>query len=481
MIAELTAYKEYKPTGSKWLGEIPKHWGLHSLRNLTQARSERNHPELKLLSVERERGVIVRDREKATNHNFIPDDLSNYKVARQGDLVINKMKAWQGSMGIAPCEGIVSPAYFVFRFKLADRAFAHRLLRSKPYVAHFAAASDGVRIGQWDLSIAGMRNIPIIVPPPDEQELIVRFLDWSSVRLGKAIAAKRKVIGLLEEQKQAIIHRAVTRGLDDSVPLKPSGLDWLGDVPCYLRMVPLKAVCHIQSGVTLGKHYGNEQLSEYAYLRVANVQAGRLDLNKVLRLRLPKRDAQRSLLQYGDLLMTEGGDPDKLGRGCIWRNEIEPCIHQNHIFAVRPNPDKVVADFLEITLATRYARNYFIRTAKQTTNLASTNRTTIGAFRLLLPNTLGEQHVIVEAVRQKLEPVDASITRFTQEILLLQEYRTRLIADVVTGKLDVREFARTLPADIAEEAAELASSELGDDEFSDTDDELADELAGEPA
>jgi type I restriction enzyme, S subunit len=245
VIAELAKYERYKPTGSKWLGEIPSHWELHSLRNLTQSRSERNRPELTLLSVEREKGVIVRDREKASNHNFIPDDLSNYKVAKEGDLVINKMKAWQGSMGIAPCDGIVSPAYYVFSFRFADRAFAHRLLRSKPYVAHFAAASDGVRIGQWDLSIPGMRNIPIIVPPPDEQVLIVRFLDWASVRLGKAIAAKRKVIGLLEEQKQAIIHRAVTRGLDDSVPLKPSGLEWLGYVPEHWHVKRIKYLMRV--------------------------------------------------------------------------------------------------------------------------------------------------------------------------------------------------------------------------------------------
>ena len=306
--------------------------------------------------------------------------------------------------------------------------------------------------------------------PPDEQALIVRFLDWASVRLGKAIAAKRKVIGLLEEQKQAIIHRAVTRGLDENVPLKPSGLGWLGDMPIYADLVPLKAVCKIQSGVTLGKRYANEQMTEFAYLRVANVQSGRLDLAKVHTLKLPKRDAERSLLQYGDLLMTEGGDPDKLGRGCIWRNEIEPCIHQNHLFAVRPDLRSVVPDYLEVFLASQYARNYFIRTAKQTTNLASTNRTTIGTFRLVLPKC-DMQQSIVDGIRQALAPVHGSIERFEKEITLLREYQTRLISDVVTGKLDVREVARSLPADVSEEAAELAATETLDEDFA-TDDEL---------
>ncbi len=165
------------------------------------------------------------------NHNVIPEDLSNYKVARAGNLVVNKMKAWQGSMGIAPCDGIVSPAYFVFDFAIADRAFGQALLRSKPYVWHFGQASDGVRVGQWDLTIAGMRQIPVLAPPPAEQAAIVRFLGWANGRLERAIRAKRRVIALLTEQKQAIIHRAVTRGLNPFVPFKPSGIPWLGDIP----------------------------------------------------------------------------------------------------------------------------------------------------------------------------------------------------------------------------------------------------------
>ncbi len=140
---------------------VPKHWEIRNLRTLIRRRTERNGCELPLLSVAREKGVFVRSMSGVDeNHNVIPEDLSNYKVARAGDLVINKMKAWQGSMGIAPCDGIVSPAYFVFHFDIENRAFGQALLRSKPYVAHFRQASDGVRIGQWDLTVPGMRQIP---------------------------------------------------------------------------------------------------------------------------------------------------------------------------------------------------------------------------------------------------------------------------------------------------------------------------------
>ena len=196
MIADLKPYSLYKASGSRWLGEVPSHWVVHNLRTLITRRNERNRPDLPLLSVAREKGVFARSLTDANeNHNVIPEDLSNYKVTRAGNLVINKMKAWQGSMGIAPCDGIVSPAYFVFDFGITNRAFGQALLRSKPYVAHFGQASDGVRVGQWDLTIAGMRQIPVLVPSLDEQAAIVRFLDHANHRLEKAIRANLKGLG----------------------------------------------------------------------------------------------------------------------------------------------------------------------------------------------------------------------------------------------------------------------------------------------
>jgi type I restriction enzyme, S subunit len=143
MIANRKPYPKYKESGSPWLGAVPINWEIRNLRTLIRPRNERNRSDLPLLSVAREKGVFVRSLTDADeNHNVIPDDLSNYKVARAGALVINKMKAWQGSMGIAPCDGIVSPAYFVFDFGISSRAFGQVLLRSKPYVAHFAQASE---------------------------------------------------------------------------------------------------------------------------------------------------------------------------------------------------------------------------------------------------------------------------------------------------------------------------------------------------
>ncbi len=303
----------------------------------------------------------------------------------------------------------------------------------------------------------------IFIPRPDEQAAIVRFLDHASGRIERAIRAKKKLIALLNEQKQAIIHRAVTRGLDPTVPFRPSGIPWLGDIPEHWEFVPLKSLCTIQSGVTLGKSYLGEHLTEFPYLRVANVQSGRLNLKNVKTLRLPLQEAKRSMLQVGDVLMTEGGDPDKLGRGCIWNGEVSRCLHQNHVFAVRPFLARLSPQFLAALLGSHYAKVYFLRTAKQTTNLASTNKTTIGQFRVLLPS-IDEQDAILRGLDVVLNPITLATSRAEREIGLLREYRTRLIADVVTGKLDVREAAAKLPEQAADAEAISSGEDMDDDD-----------------
>lgn len=221
---------------------------------------------------------------------------------------------------------------------------------------------------------------------------------------------------------------------------------------------PLKSVCFIQSGITLGKAYLAQSLSEYPYLRVANVQAGRLNLDVVKIVAVPPTEAARFMLKAGDVLMTEGGDPDKLGRGCVWKGQIEPCLHQNHVFAVRPNPRKLAPEYLSAILSSKCAKDYFLLTAKQTTNLASTNRTTIGGFRIPLPD-VEEQIRLLHDLRAAIGPIDEAVVQANREIALLSEYRTRLIADVVTGKLDVRNLQ--IPVEeIAELAEPLEPAEL---------------------
>lgn len=211
----LTADAPMKYSGVKWLGDIPAHWKITKLRQILHPVSEKNHPEFPLLSVVREQGVILRDVEdKEANHNFIPDDLSGYKVVRKGQFAMNKMKAWQGSYGVSDYIGIVSPAYFVFDIAFENLEYFHYAIRSKVYVNFFAQASDGIRVGQWDLQMDKMKEIPFIVPPADEQIAIVKYIKKALPRYDAAIEKLTEEVAVLEEYKNKIIADTVTGKID---------------------------------------------------------------------------------------------------------------------------------------------------------------------------------------------------------------------------------------------------------------------------
>ena len=441
MIADLKPYAEYKDSGSRWLSYVPSHWEVQNLRTLIRSRNERNRADLPLLSVAREKGVFVRSlTDPDENHNVIPEDLRNYKVARAGNLVINKMKAWQGSMGIAPIDGIVSPAYYVYDFAISNRAFGQTLLRSKPYVAHFGQASDGVRVGQWDLTISGMRAIPVLVPPTAEQAAIVRFLGWANARLERATRAKRKVIALLNEQKLAIIHRAVTRGLDPSVPLKSSGIPWLGDIPKHWELTPNRAHLRIRK-LLVGEGHSEYQLLS---LTKRGVIVRDLSENK------GKFSADMGTSQevrVGDLVFCLFDVPET-------PRTVGLSSHSGMItgaYKVMECADPQIARFLEAFYIAMDNR-------KLLSPLYSGLRNTIPKERFLGAKTPlpppHERGAILEYIERKTNALDEPVDRMVREIAVIQEYRTRLVADVVTGKLDVRQAAARLPGEAASGAAD---------------------------
>ena len=201
-----------KDSGVEWIGEVPEEWEITKLGLCLMPVSIKNRADLPLLSVVREKGVVLRDVEnKEANHNFIPDDLSNYKVVEKGQFAMNKMKAWQGSYGVSQYTGIVSPAYYVFKLRNIEPDFFHIAIRSKStYVPFFIQASDGVRIGQWDLSKTRMKEIPFYVPPKNEQKEIVEYINESNFKIDEAIDLQQQQIEKLKEYKATIIDSVVT-------------------------------------------------------------------------------------------------------------------------------------------------------------------------------------------------------------------------------------------------------------------------------
>lgn len=430
----LRPYPAMRDSGVPWLGEVPEHWEVRKLRALLDRVTERNRPDLPLLSVVREKGVIKRDiTSHDDNHNFIPDDLCNYKVVQAGQFAMNKMKAWQGSYGISPHDGIVSPAYFVFDLRKAVGRFFHTAIRSRAYVPFFTQSSDGVRIGQWDLAQARMREIPFFVPSATEQAAIVRFTDYMDRRIRKYVRAKQKLIKLLEEHMQAIIHRAVTRGLDLNVRLKPSGVEWLGDVPEHWDVKRCRYIFHEVDDRSVD---GSEE--HLSMSQKLGLVPSYLVENRTL---ISESYAGGKLCKVGDLVLNRL----KAHLGVFALAQYAGVISPDYT-VLRP-VDPVGAEYFERVLRSPACRGE-LRTRAKGIVEGFWRLYTDDFYDINLPcPPCEERNAIIKNIRMATTEIDKGISGAKREITLLREYRSRLIADVVTGKLDVREAAVKLPAE----------------------------------
>lgn len=410
---------------------------------LTQL-SLRNRPDLPLLSVARERGVFVRTSDD-DNHNVVPDDLTTYKVTQRGNLVINKMKAWQGSMGIAPVDGVVSPAYFVYDLAIDNLAYAHLLLRSKPYVAQYAAASDGVRVGQWDLVDARFRRIAVALPPIREQEAIVRYLAHAHRRLEEAIATKRKLIALHEEEAQVIIAELLTGGAGNA-----ARSDGLRVIPSSWRYVSTGRICTISTGVE---------------------DSGNADPDGAYPFYVRGREVLRSndYLFDAEAVLTPGDGQG--GTGKVFHYYDGKFQAHQRVYVLK-GFDEVMGRYFFWYMSTFFREHALSKS--NTVTMESLRRPMIASFPVALPS-IEEQANIVERVESLRAQVDRLVGVAKREIALLEEFRIRLTADVVTGQVDVRATAATLP-DLDLEAA-LAVAGAVDDVVEDdaNDDGMEDE------
>ncbi len=305
-------------------------------------------------------------------------------VVRSGDVIVARMKNTLKVLQITPeLNGlIVSTGFAVFRpSPNILSGYLYYFLRSKMFQAikdKYAQGSTQKAINNTDL-----RTITILLPPLPIQEQIIQILE-------KADEVRRKRQEALE--------------LADAI-LSASFIGMFGDPgnnhDAYER-IPLGKIADVRSGVTKGRKLGDRDTVEVPYLRVANVQDGFLDLTEMKTIEVLPGDVDRFHLEDGDILMTEGGDPDKLGRGTVWRNQIEGCIHQNHVFRVRTNREKLAPEYLAALLRTQYAKQYFLSCAKRSSNLASVNSTQVKAFPVPLPS-IKFQDKFVSAVDQWMQ------------------------------------------------------------------------------
>ena len=451
MIAGLRPYPENRATAHAWLGAVPRHWSVVPNRALFSEVKDRNHPDEEMLSVTITRGIV---RQKALLAASSKKDSSNldksaYKLVQPRDIAYNKMRAWQGAIGASALRGIISPAYVVMRLREDDNlpSYFHHLYRTPQFAKEAERWSYGITSDMWSLRPEHFKMIYTPQPPPEEQSAIVRFLDWANGRLERAIRAKRKVIALLNEQKQAIIHRAVTRGLDPSVPLKPSGIPWLGDIPQHWKVQRLGRLAKVFNGTTPSRavpaYWSNGNIP---WLASGKVNDRLVTTPTELIASHALSECGLTLVPSGALIMGLVGQGRT--RGMCALLAIDACINQN-LAAIVTKPT-LLNQFLYYTLVTCYND---VREFGRGGNQAALNCEIVGRLPLHVP-PIEEQQTICRLIQEDTRSLSTAISRLEREIELLREYRTRLVADVVTGKLDVREAAARLPDEAAPDTAE---------------------------
>jgi type I restriction enzyme S subunit len=426
-------YPAYKPSGMEWLGEVPEHWELTKLGRICIFESGKAHEPF---IDEDGEFICVNSRFISTEGHTAKNCRENLSPAFRNDVL--------AVMSDLPNGRALGKAFFVNAnqvyavnqrvcrltpLKVFPR-FLFWLVNRNPGLLWF---DDGVN--QTHIPNSGFTKLIIALPKNGDQVFIATFLDNETAKIDALIAEQQRLIELLQEKRQAVISHAVTKGLNPDAPMKDSGVEWLGEVPEHWRVSPLKHLATIQTGIAKGKDLEDMETIDVPYLRVANVQDGYLSLDEVHLLAVPVASIDRYLLNEGDVLMNEGGDFDKLGRGCIWSGEIAPCVHQNHVFAVRPY--SVSGEWLNAYTTSKAANSYFISRSKQSTNLASISSTNLMGLPVPLPPA-EEARETLGRLNQLINEIDDLKHSAIQAIALLQERRSALISAAVTGQIDVR-------------------------------------------
>jgi type I restriction enzyme S subunit len=313
--------------------------------------------------------------------------------------------------------------------------YVHYVVQSLAYRDRLASLVESATRSHQRASVDDVLKFTWAFPTRAEQRHIVLFLDRETATIDALIAEQERLILLLQEQRQAVISHTVTKGLDPNASTRDSGIEWIGHIPSSWAVLPLKALATIRTGIAKGKEYTDPDLVDVPYLRVANVQDGHLDLDDVATLRIPRRDVDRFALRSGDVLMNEGGDFDKLGRGAVWHGEITPCVTQNHVFAVRPH--SISPYWLSEVTSSSCGQFYFMSRAKQSTNLASISSRNLMELPVPVPPA-ETAAAIVEYLAGAKARITTLISHAEHAISLLRERRTALITAAVTGQIDVR-------------------------------------------
>ena len=442
-------YPAYRDSVVKWLGALPTHWRTVRAKRLFRKMDRPVRPHDEVVTCFRDGTVTLRRNRRELGFTESLKEIG-YQGVRRGDLVVHAMDAFAGACGVADSDGKSTPVYAVCAPKdeCANSRYYAFCVREMARSQWILALSRGVRERSTDFRFAAFGNQWVPVPPSREQAAIVRFLDHADRRIQRYIGAKERLIELLEEQKQTIIQQAVTGQIDVRTgqpypAYKDSGVELLGEVPEHWEVVALRHLAtKFGSGITPRGGATVYEAKGIPFLRSQNVHFDGVRIEGVARIPREVHTTMKGThVKPGDVLLNITGA--SIGRVCAVTHDLEEANVSQHVCIIRPKPERVLPEFKAAFLSTRGMQEAIeleqVGASRQGLTLDS-----IRSFKLFVP-TVDEQRRVVAEVRTERDRLAALAGASERQIRLAREFQTRLIADVVTGKLDVRDAATTLP------------------------------------
>jgi type I restriction enzyme S subunit len=433
-MANYKPYDKYKNSGIPWLGEIPEHWEVKRARRVFNERSVKGFPNEPLLAATQTKGVVLKS--KYENRTVVAqNNLETLKLVEEGDFVIS-LRSFQGGIELAYDRGIISPAYTVLRLKNEYKTgYFKYLLKSKQYIDSLTLLVTGIREGQ-NIDTSKFKESLLFTPSINEQTAIARFLDYKLAKINRFIRKKKQLIQLLNEQKAAIINQAVTKGLDPKVKMKDSGIEWLGEIPEHWEVRKLKYVAKIYpSNIDKHSREGEKTVRLCNYTDVYKNDYITNDMDLMVATASDEQIARFTLLPNDVIITKDSETANDIAVPAVVKEELDNVVCGYHLSVMRPN-EKILGEFLFRILQAKVINIQF------EVNANGVTRVGLGTYfqrnpKIPLP-PIDEQHKIIKFILKETQTITTTISKIEKELALTEEYKTALIAEAVTGKMDVR-------------------------------------------
>ena len=425
-------YSEYKDSGVKWLGEIPSHWELRKMKYTFDERSQKGFPNEPLLAATQNHGVILKSQYENRTVEATKS-LDTLKLVEIGDFVIS-LRSFQGGLEYAYNRGIISPAYTILTPTHIKASYFKHLSKSDIFISLLKSSVTGIREGQ-NIDYNKLKENLLPIPPEEEQKAMGCYLDAATSKIDKAIDMQQKMIDLLNERKQIIIQNAVTKGLDDKVEMKDSGVEWIGMIPKHWEIKRLKYVMHSYGRIGF-RGYGTDDIVDEGQgaitLSPSNIQDSSMDYSKKTYLSWKKYyESPEIMIKNGDILMVKTGS--SYGKCAVVKDLPMECTINPQLVVFKEH--KEFSEFLAYSFQTTFAK-CFINTSVIGGTIPTISQEKINNYIFPFPSK-SEQQAIIAYLDKEMQRFDSAITNCQRQITLLQERKQIIINEVVTGKVKV--------------------------------------------